>query len=383
MKQKTIVLITAFLAVLLLAGCVSAAQQVTISDVTLDKDGTGTATIYLDSAPQGLSVFKIGLVIDDPTVADDITLVAYPFPPFTNADTNGNTANPCTVAFNDGYVKAGAASATFIPDGSTNILLATITLHGLSAGTTTITPTLLRVDDNYGGDYLQTTTINTPTITVGTISSVTAAAATTTTETATTATTSATTTMATPTAATETPTPASTTTMVPVAALTVPPVVMATSSLNGGPACGFTSSVVAGSTPFRVSFQDRSSGSPTSWEWDFGDGGTSMAQNPSYTYQSPGTYTVSLTVTNDIASTTSTRTDYITVLKPGEVLAETVITKEIVQTTMTSQPVTATKTPIRRPSATPTKSAAGTLTVIAAAGLGIAGYAVLRKKQDR
>lgn len=43
------------------------------------------------------------------------------------------------------------------------------------------------------------------------------------------------------------------------------------------------------------------SGSITNWAWDFGDGlGTSILQNPSYTYLNPGEYTVSLTVTTSI-----------------------------------------------------------------------------------
>jgi len=37
----------------------------------------------------------------------------------------------------------------------------------------------------------------------------------------------------------------------------------------------------------------------TSWAWDFGDGGTSTLQNPIYVYDSPGAYTITLTVTND------------------------------------------------------------------------------------
>ncbi len=35
-----------------------------------------------------------------------------------------------------------------------------------------------------------------------------------------------------------------------------------------------------------------------SWDWDFGDGNTSFQQNPTYIYQNPGTYDVTLTVTN-------------------------------------------------------------------------------------
>ncbi len=44
---------------------------------------------------------------------------------------------------------------------------------------------------------------------------------------------------------------------------------------------------------------------PYSWEWDFGDGGSSDEQNPSYTYTTPGNYSVSLTITDDIGNSSS------------------------------------------------------------------------------
>ncbi|MGM0650930.1 MAG: C25 family cysteine peptidase, partial [Bacteroidota bacterium] len=46
-----------------------------------------------------------------------------------------------------------------------------------------------------------------------------------------------------------------------------------------------------------VNFTDLSTNSPTSWSWDFGDGGTSTDENPAHEYTSAGTYTVELTAT--------------------------------------------------------------------------------------
>ncbi|HHP7239831.1 S8 family serine peptidase [Longibacter sp.] len=57
-----------------------------------------------------------------------------------------------------------------------------------------------------------------------------------------------------------------------------------------------------------ASFTDQSSdsdGSVSSWSWDFGDGSTSTAQNPSHTYGASGDYSVTLTVTDDAGTTDS------------------------------------------------------------------------------
>lgn len=48
----------------------------------------------------------------------------------------------------------------------------------------------------------------------------------------------------------------------------------------------------------QASFQDLSTGSPTGWFWTFGDGGSALAQNPTYTYTQSGTYTVCLVTSN-------------------------------------------------------------------------------------
>ena len=83
------------------------------------------------------------------------------------------------------------------------------------------------------------------------------------------------------------------------------------------PTAEFSGTPTSGEEPLTVSFTDLSTGEPTSWSWTFGDGGTSTAQNPSHTYNSAGTYTVSLSVSNAYGSDVNTKTNYITVSTPG------------------------------------------------------------------
>ncbi len=55
-----------------------------------------------------------------------------------------------------------------------------------------------------------------------------------------------------------------------------------------------------------IQFTDASSGDPSSWDWDFGDGGTSDEQNPLHTYGSEGLYYVNLTIEGDSGDCFST-----------------------------------------------------------------------------
>ncbi len=75
----------------------------------------------------------------------------------------------------------------------------------------------------------------------------------------------------------------------------------------------FSASTTAGCAPLLVNFTDQSTGGATAWQWDLGNGTTSTQQNPSTVYFTPGSYTVTLTVTNASGSRTLTRTNYITV----------------------------------------------------------------------
>jgi PKD repeat protein len=67
-----------------------------------------------------------------------------------------------------------------------------------------------------------------------------------------------------------------------------------------------------------VNFRDISTGKPTTWNWNFGDGATSTDQNPTHIYTTKGTavtnkFTVTLTVTNPNGEDKVIKTDYITV----------------------------------------------------------------------
>lgn len=67
----------------------------------------------------------------------------------------------------------------------------------------------------------------------------------------------------------------------------------------------FTVDQSAGTAPLTVVFTDTSTGSPTVWLWDFGDGTTSTAPNPIHTFNTVGTYTVTLTAQNSLGGNQS------------------------------------------------------------------------------
>jgi PKD repeat protein len=84
------------------------------------------------------------------------------------------------------------------------------------------------------------------------------------------------------------------------------------------PQAAFVADKTKGITPFTVKFTDMSTGNPTQWAWNFGDGGTSIEQNPTHVYTTMGssstsTYTVTLTATNANGFDDQTKVDYITV----------------------------------------------------------------------
>jgi PKD repeat protein len=76
------------------------------------------------------------------------------------------------------------------------------------------------------------------------------------------------------------------------------------------PGASFSANPPSMAQPFTIQFLDRSTGPPTNWYWTFGDGGTSVEQNPLHSYSGLGTYTVTLEAGNDAG--TSMTTGYVT-----------------------------------------------------------------------
>ena len=75
----------------------------------------------------------------------------------------------------------------------------------------------------------------------------------------------------------------------------------------------FSATPISGCAPFLVNFTDLSTGNPTNWKWDLGNGTISFLKNPAVTYFAPGQYNVKLIVTNAGGSNEIIKSQFITV----------------------------------------------------------------------
>ena len=89
------------------------------------------------------------------------------------------------------------------------------------------------------------------------------------------------------------------------------------------PIADFSAATTSGLVPLTVAFTDMSVNmttdyNPLTWEWDFQNDGTvdSTDQNPTFTYNTPGIYEVSLKTSNFYGINIKTRTSYINVTAP-------------------------------------------------------------------
>lgn len=84
----------------------------------------------------------------------------------------------------------------------------------------------------------------------------------------------------------------------------------------------FNADKTTGFAPLEVNFADKSSGNPTSWQWDFGDGDISEEQNPNHVYQREGIFSVSLSINAACGTGEFTQTNLINVTKKPEPIAD-------------------------------------------------------------
>ncbi len=84
----------------------------------------------------------------------------------------------------------------------------------------------------------------------------------------------------------------------------------------------FVCNPLKGCNPLTVSFTDKSTGSPLSWYWDFGDDNNSTLQNPIHTYTTPGIYSIELTVQYHNEQSSYSRTNFVEVVECDTVLID-------------------------------------------------------------
>ena len=75
----------------------------------------------------------------------------------------------------------------------------------------------------------------------------------------------------------------------------------------------FSATPISGCSPLLVNFSDLSTGNPTSWKWDLGNGTISYLKNPAVTYFTPGQYNVKLEITNAGDTNAIVKNQFITV----------------------------------------------------------------------
>ena len=86
-------------------------------------------------------------------------------------------------------------------------------------------------------------------------------------------------------------------------------------TLSGYPEAKIITDTDSCCLPCTIKFYDNSDGPHHEWLWDFGDGNTSIIQDPSHSYALAGKYTVILTITDTVENNDNReiRLNYITV----------------------------------------------------------------------
>jgi PKD repeat protein len=94
-----------------------------------------------------------------------------------------------------------------------------------------------------------------------------------------------------------------------------------TAATSAAPLANFTANPTTGPVQLLVAFTDASTGGPTTWAWDFGDGGTSLLPSPSHTYTATGSFDAVLTASNAGGSSVKHQTIVVTAAVPAPPVA--------------------------------------------------------------
>lgn len=296
MKQ-TMFKIALILAIgLLFSGAVSAATIKTTSVSISGVGQTAQIPVSLDSAPSGFAGYKMDVSLSKSGIAKiiSVTLPEWAALKDINGTLPSEKVTLTTVDLLDNIKK----DATDIP-------FATITVEGVSQGTTDLSFTVNEITDDDGNPI--EFSINPAGIAVGVTNGSPVVSATPTPVVT-----------QTPQAPVATPTPEvpsepqSNPTIAPTPSI-IPPEPKApqvTPTPVPTVIAEFTTDVNNGSAPMTVSFTDLSEGYPDKFVWNFGDNSsdsTSVVQNPQHTYRIPGIYNVSLNASNSEYSNQTTK----------------------------------------------------------------------------
>jgi PKD repeat protein len=112
----------------------------------------------------------------------------------------------------------------------------------------------------------------------------------------------------------------------------------------------FTENVTAGQSPLAVQFNESTTGSIQYYLWQFGDGATSLDQNPVHVYDTVGTYNVSLYIIGLTETQVKTVEHCITVAAPGTLTPT--ISPNVTTPTSTATTITPTTTVTPLPTST-------------------------------
>ncbi|NLV28404.1 MAG: PEGA domain-containing protein [Methanomicrobiales archaeon] len=292
MKTKFITsILTLGIVFLFLCGSVSA-ESISLGDIKISTAGQkAELPVLLDNAPSGISGYKFTTSFSSAGVA---RISSVKMPEWASIKVVEGTPGE--------YVLVSAVDLEMkVEAGSEPVEICNLTIEGLSEGTTSLNLEISEMTDDNGNSL--SVAVTPAEVSVGSFVSAPVPV--------------------------QTPQPASTPQVTPILTPALPPeqspdnqvpsqeiIPITTPTPVPTVVADFNAQVRDGPAPMTVFFTDTSSGYPSRFLWDFGDGSsdnTSPLQNPQHIYRIPGVYTVSLNVSNSVYSNSTSKAGFITV----------------------------------------------------------------------